>query len=637
MPSGEQQIRETKRRYPIGAEWIGENQTHVRVWAPKARELDVVVEYGQNSQRTFHPLSPEQGGYYAGALDVGVDARYWFRVNSGEKFYPDPASRFQPEGPHGPSCIIDPIQFQWTDSQWPGPAATGLKGQIIYEMHIGTFTKEGTWRAATEQLAELARIGITVVEMMPIADFPGKFGWGYDGVNLFAPSHLYGTPDDLRAFIDRAHSLGVAVVLDVVYNHFGPDGNYLAIFSDDYLIREKENEWGNAINFDGPNSEPVREFFITNGRYWIEEFHFDGFRFDATHAIRDRSREYIIGAVGRAAREGAGSRLIILVAENDLQEAKMARPRSEGGDDLDGLWNDDFHHSAVVALTGRNEAYFSDYLGAPQEFIAAAKYGFLYQGQARSWRKVLRGTPSFGIAPEVFVCFIENHDQIANTGRGERLRFQTSHARYRAMIALLLLGPWTPLIFQGQEFGASSPFLFFADIGDASVRNAIRRGRAKWLAPFVSLTEQQIWQTLPAPDDPQAFARCKLDFSERQKNRELYDLHIHLLKLRREDSRFRQPGSGGIDGAVLGPASLVLRYFSKENDDRLLLVNFGESQVLHPASEPLLAPHTCCKWETLWTSDSLRYGGAGAVTIANQERWFLPAESAVALRPECEE
>ncbi len=260
-----------KRCYPIGAEVIGENQTHFRVWAPKARELDVVVEYGQNSQRTFHPLSPEQGGYYAGALDVGVDTRYWFRVNSGEKFYPDPASRFQPEGPHGPSCIIDPIQFQWTDSQWPGPAATGLKGQIIYEMHIGTFTKEGTWRAATEQLAELARIGITVVEMMPIADFPGKFGWGYDGVNLFAPSHLYGTPDDLRAFIDRAHSLGVAVVLDVVYNHFGPDGNYLAIFSDDYLIREKENEWGNAINFDGPNSEPVREFFITNGHYWIEE------------------------------------------------------------------------------------------------------------------------------------------------------------------------------------------------------------------------------------------------------------------------------------------------------------------------------------------------------------------------------
>jgi len=622
------------RCYPIGAEVIGENQTHFRVWAPKAHELDVVVEHGPNSQRTFHPLGPEQGGYYSGALDVGVDTRHWFRVNSGEKFYPDPASRFQPEGPHGPSCIIDPRQFQWTDSQWPGPAATGLKGQIIYEMHIGTFTKEGTWRAATEQLAELARIGITVVEMMPIVDFPGKFGWGYDGVNLFAPSHLYGTPDDLRAFIDCAHSLGVAVILDVVYNHFGPDGNYLGMFSDDYLVREKENEWGSTINFDSANSGPVREFFITNGRYWIEEFHFDGFRFDATHAIRDRSSEYIIGAVGRAAREAAGSRSIVLVAENDLQEAKMARPRSEGGDNLDGMWNDDFHHSAVVALTGRNEAYFSDYLGAPQEFIAAAKYGFLYQGQARSWRKALRGTLAFGIAPEAFVCFIENHDQIANTGPGQRLRFQTSPSRYRAMTGLLLLGPWTPLLFQGQEFGASGPFLFFADAGDSSVRDGTRRGRAKLLAPFLSLTEEETWKILPAPDDPDVFARCKLDFSDRKRNRELYDLHIDLLKLRREDSRFRQQSSGGIDGAVLGRLSFVLRYFSEANNDRLLLVNFGQGQVLHPVSEPLLAPPTGHKWKTLWTSDSPRYGGAGSIALATQEKWILPAESAVALRLE---
>src|SRR6266513_4624708 len=576
------ETRRVRRRYPIGAELIGPDQAHFRVWAPKAQRVELVLEgsAAKTPGQTFQGLEAEENGYFSGAAKARAGDRYRFRVNN--NFYPDPASRFQPDGPHGLSCIVDPARFQWSDSQWPGPAAAGLKGQVIYEMHIGTFTKEGTWRAATEQLAELARIGITMVEMMPVAYFPGKIGWGYDGVNLFAPSHLYGTPDDLRAFIDRAHSLGVAVILDVVYNHFGPDGNYLAIFSDDYLIREKENEWGNAINFDGPNSEPVREFFITNGRYWIEEFHFDGFRFDATHAIRDRSREYIIGAVGRAAREGAGSRSIILVAENDLQEAKMARPRSEGGDDLDGLWNDDFHHSAVVAMTGRNEAYFNDYSGTPQEFISAAKHGFLYQGQALSWRKALRGTSTVGIAPEVFVCFSENHDQIANTGQGERLRFQTSPGRYRAMAAVLLLGPWTPLLFQGQEFGASSPFIFFADIGDASVRDAIRKGRAKWLASFLSLTEQQAWQTLPAPDDPDVFARCKLDFSERERNRELYDLHIDLLKLRREDSRFRQQSSGGIDGAVLGRASFVFRYFAEANDDRLLLVNFGESHSLHP-------------------------------------------------------
>ena len=327
------------------------------------------------------------------------------------------------------------------------------------------------------------------------------------------------------------------------------------------------------INFDGPNSGPVREFFVTNGRYWIEEFHFDGFRFDATHAIRDQSKEYIIGAVGRAAREAAGSRSIILVAENDLQEARMTRPQNEGGDGLDGMWNDDFHHSAIVALTGQNVGYFSDYSGKPQEFISAAKYGFLYQGQALSWRKVLRGTPTFGIPAEAFVCFIENHDQIANTGPGDRPRFQTSPGRYRAMTALLLLGPWTPLLFQGQEFGASSPFLFFADVGDAAVRDAIRKGRAELLAPFLSLTEEETLRSLPAPDDPEAFSRCKLDFSEREKNRELYDLHIDLLKLRRDDSRFRQQSCGGIDGAVLGPTSFVLRYFSEANDDRLLLVN----------------------------------------------------------------
>src|SRR5882762_11514701 len=622
-----------QRRHPIGAEVIGKDETHFRVWAPKAREIDVVLEDGTSSEPIFYPLTPEAGGYFSGAVNVGAGSRYRFRVNRGENFYPDPASRFQPQGPHGPSGIVDPRQFRWADTNWPGVT---LKGQIIYEMHIGTFTKDGTWRAAAEQLSELARIGITVVEMMPVADFPGKFGWGYDGVNLFAPSHLYGTPDDLGAFIDRAHSLGLAVILDVVYNHFGPDGNYLAVFSDDYLIREKENEWGNAINFDGANSGSVREFFITNGRYWIEEFHFDGFRFDATHAIRDRSSEYIIGAVGHAAREAAGSRSIILVAENDLQEAKMARSRGQGGDDLDGLWNDDFHHSSVVALTGRNEAYYSDYLGAPQEFISSAKHGFLYQGQARSWRKALRGTPTFGIAPEVFVCFTENHDQIANTGLGERLRFQTSPARYRAMTALLLLGPWTPLMFQGQEFGGSSPFRFFADIGDASVRDAIRRGRAEWLAPFLSLSEEETWQTLPAPDDPLVFAQCRLDFSEREKNRQLYDLHIDLLKLRREDSRFRQQSSGGIDGAVLGAASFVLRYFSRERDDRLLLVNFGERQLLHPASEPLLAPPFRHRWEMLWTSESPRYGGAGTVVIATKLQWSLPAESTVAFRAKLE-
>src|SRR5262245_43895872 len=623
-----------KRRYPIGAELIGENETHFRVWAPKARQLDVLFEHAAGETPKLCALTAEPGGYFSGTAKVGAGVYYRFRINGSEKSYPDPASRFQPDGPHGPSCIVDPTEFRWTDSEWRG---LKLKGQIFYEMHIGTFTKEGTWRAAAEQLPELARIGITVIEMMPVPEFPGRFGWGYDGVDLFAPSHLYGTPDDLRAFINRAHSLSLGVILDVVYNHFGPDGNYLGVYSDDYLIHGKGHEWGDVINFDGPNSGPVREFFVTNGRYWIEDFHFDGFRFDATHAIHDHSEEYIIGAVGGAAREAAGSRSIILVAENDLQESKMTRPQNEGGDGLDGIWNDDFHHSTIVALTRQNVGYFSDYSGKPQEFISTAKYGFLYQRQALSWRKVLRGSPTFGVRAEAFFCFIENHDQIANTGAGDRPRFQTSPGRYRAITTLLLLGPWTPLLFQGQEFGASIPFLFFADIGDAAVRGAIRKGRAELLAPFLSLTEDETLRSLPAPDDPEAFSRCKVDFSEREKNVALYNLHIDLLKLRREDSRFQLQSSGGIDGAVLGPASFLLRYFSNEKDDRLLLVNLGERQILEPAAEPLLAPPFNFRWKILWTSDSPRYGGADAMALATEEQWLLPAESTVALRPAARE
>jgi len=625
--------RAISRRYPIGAELIGRNQTHFRVWAPKADDVDLVLEESakKDAKRTFHALEREEGGYFSGSADVGAGALYRFRVNKAEHFHPDPASRFQPQGPHGSSCVVDPAQFKWMDSKWRG---VKMKGQVIYEMHIGTFTKEGTWQAAAEQLAELARIGISVIEMMPIADFPGNFGWGYDGVNLFAPTHLYGTPDDLRAFVDRAHSLGLAVILDVVYNHFGPDGNYIRMFSEDYFTaRYEKNDWGETINFDGPNSGPVREFFITNGRYWIDEFRFDGFRFDATQEVKDTSDEYIVGAIGRAARKAAQPRDIILIAENERQETKLIRPRNEGGDDLDAVWNDDFHHSAVVALTGKREAYYTDYLGNPQEFISAAKYGYLFQGQPYLWQEAPRGTTTFGAPPEAFVSFIENHDQVSNTAAGERLRFQSSPGRYRAMTALLLLGPWTPLLFQGQEFGASTPFIFFTDVGDGSMREAIRKGRFEFLAQFPSFATKEVQDRLPVPSDPTVFVSSKLDFSERQKNKELYDLNVDLLKLRRNDSRFREQIPNGVDGAVLGPASFVLRYFSKRNtDDRLLVVNFGENRELNPVPEPLLAPPLGFEWEILWSSESAAYGGSGTAAVATQERWILPAEATVALR-----
>ena len=620
-----------QRKYPIGAELIGE-LAHFRVWAPKATQLDLVLERRESgAEPEFHRLGREENGYFSGSVPAAAGARYRFRLNRGQTFYPDPASRHQPEGPHGPSVLVDPSAFKWSDGDWPGCV---IEGQIMYEFHVGTFTPEGTWRAAAEKLPQLKEDGITLLEMMPIADFPGRFGWGYDGVNLFAPCHLYGTPDDLRFFTDRAHSLGMGVILDVVYNHFGPDGNYLGCFSDFYTGRGSATEWGDCINFDGEHSGSVREFFITNGRYWIDEFHFDGFRFDATQSIFDKSDEYIVGAIGRAAREAAAKRSILLIAENEAQEIKLIRRRSEGGDDLDALWNDDWHHTALVALNGNREAYYTDYLGTPQEFISAAKYGYLFQGQPYVWQDAPRGHPTFGAPPQAFVSFIENHDQVANTAFGGRVRFLTSPGRYRAMTALLLLGPWTPLLFQGQEFGASTPFQYFSDVGDDNLKEAIRKGRFEFLAQFPSVATAEVQSRLPVPSRPETFAACKIDWRERQRNPELYQLHRDLIQLRHQDPRFREVNGTRIDGAVLGRRSFVLRYFSdRPEDERLLVVNFGQQQTFSPAPEPLLAPPEGYDWQILWTSEAPQYGGLGMLRITTDAGWTLFAEATVALQP----
>jgi maltooligosyltrehalose trehalohydrolase len=621
-----------QRRYPIGTEIISKNETHFRVWAPKANMLHVVLEPSSegSAERTFHPLTKEQNGYFSGTVICGVGARYRFRLNRSENFYPDPASRFQPDGPHGSSYIVDPFAFKWTDANWRG---VKLAGQVIYEFHVGTFTPEGTWRAAAEKLELLKNDGVTSLEMMPIADFPGRFGWGYDGVNLFAPTHLYGTPDDLRAFIDRAHALGMGVILDVVYNHFGPDGNYLGVYSDHYINRQRENDWGDSINFDGENCGPVREFFITNGRYWIEEFHFDGFRFDATQSIHDKSQEYIVGAIGRAVRQAAGERAIILIAESETQEPKLVRPRAEGGDDLDAVWNDDWHHSAMVALTGRNEAYYTDYNGRPQEFVSAAKYGYLFQGQPYSWQEAPRGYPALGLPPETFVTFIDNHDQVSNCAFGDRARTQTSPGRYRAITTLLLLGPWTPLLFQGQEFGATTPFCYFSDVGDDKLKEAVRKGRFEFLSQFPSTARAEMQARIGVPHDSHTFEKSKLDWNEREQNSALCRFYRDLIRLRREDSRLRLQIPGAVDGAVLSAESFLLRFLSEQNDDRLLIVNFGRRHRLVPAPEPLLAPPFGFEWELLWSSESARYDGPGTVDIATDDEWILPAEAAFVLRP----
>jgi maltooligosyltrehalose trehalohydrolase len=424
--------------------------------------------------------------------------------------------------------------------------------------------------------------------------------------------------------------MGLAVVLDVVYNHFGPEGAYFKEFAPDYFTDRYENEWGMAINFDGQNAPSVREFITANAAYWISEFHIDGLRLDATQQICDSTSPHVLAEITRCARRAARGRAIVVIAENEPQHVKLVRPVEQGGYGMDGLWNDDFHHSATVAATGRSEAYYTDYRGTPQELVSALKWGYLYQGQHYSWQKQRRGTPAFGVSPAAFIAYIQNHDQVANSGSGLRLDRLTSPGRYRALTALLLLGPATPMLFQGQEFAASSPFLFFAD-HPAKLAQAVRKGRAEFLSQFRSLATPEMQRLVPDPADRATFERCKLDLNEREAHCEAYALHCDLLRLRRTDPVFSQPRAGSFDGAILGSEAFLIRWFDDQKGDRLLVVNLGADLHLSIAPEPLLAPPEGQRWSILWSSENPKYGGAGTAALETEEGWRIPGHAAVVL------
>jgi maltooligosyltrehalose trehalohydrolase len=613
---------------PVGANVLPEGGVAFRVWAPERQSVAVVSE---SADSDFEPmeLTREVGGYFSGIATRAVPGqlyRYRLDGDDGQRF-PDPASRFQPHGPFGPSQVIDPGSFAWSDDAWNGLTATG---QVIYEMHIGTFTREGTWRAAEQQLPELAAVGITLLEVMPVADFVGRFGWGYDGVNLFAPSRLYGTPDDFRSFVDRAHSLGIGVALDVVYNHVGSVGNFLAQFSRYYDSDRHRTEWGAAVNFDGENSAAVRDFILANVRYWIEEFHLDGYRLDATQAYFDDSPRHILCEVGIEARRAAAGKRILLLGENEPQQVRMVRPCSEGGFGLDAVWNDDFHHTALVRLTGRRESYYSDYFGTPEEFVALAKWGYLYQGQFYPWQGKPRGTPTFGFSGTTFVNYLENHDQLANSAGGERVWQMTSPGRFRAATAFLLLAPGTPLLFQGQEFSASTPFSYFRDSTPDEAK-LVAEGRASFLAQFPSLALPEMQTRLAAPAKRETFERSKLDFADRQRHAASYKLHRDLIWLRRRDAVFSAQAAESVEGARLSDDAFVLRYLGGPAGDRLLLVNFGATLEIRAAPQPLLAPPEQRAWALLWSSEHPDYGGSGTPAVAIESGWRLPGESAVVM------
>jgi maltooligosyltrehalose trehalohydrolase len=606
-------------RLNLGAT-VQEGGVHFRVWAPKCHRVDVVIE---GSASITLPLKAEANGYFSGlSTRAATGDLYRYRLDDGESF-PDPASRFQPSGPHGPSLIVDPKAYTWHDSNWPG---VRLHGQVIYELHVGTFTPEGSFDAAARELPELKRFGVTLIEIMPVAECPGRWNWGYDGVNLYAPSHNYGGATAFKRFVSAAHDIGLGVILDVVYNHVGPDGNYLPLFSDSYFTDRYTTDWGDPLNFDGPESCHVREFFVQNACYWIDEFHLDGLRLDATQNIYDDSPKHILAEISERTRAVAGARDIVLVAENEPQDVRCITPLNKCGHGLDGMWNDDFHHTARVAITGRREAYYHDYTGTPQEFISAIKRGFLYQGQYYPWQKQTRGTPVTIEPSEAFIVFIQNHDQVANSLHGERV---TS----RALTALLLLSPGTPMFFMGQEFGASTPFLFFADHQDKKLVEAVRKGRREFLSQFQSHATPEAQSAAPPPDDPNTFERSRLNLCERTLHGSTYLFHEELLRLRREDPVIARQDRMRIDGAVLSAQAFALRFFDDGHDgnDRLLVVNLGQDLADTSLPEPLLAPTAGKTWKLKWSSDDPRYGGPGIINPCSENGWRLPGGSAVLL------
>lgn len=585
------------RRYAVGAELIGAGRTSVRVWAPAHERVRVWTA------RTPYPLAAEGNGYFKGDVPLGAGERYGFLLGDDERIYPDPASRHQPEGPEQPSAVAD-LRYDWTDAEWLGGT---LDGQVLYEMHVGTFTPAGTWRAALEELPRLQAMGITAIQTMPIAEFAGRFGWGYDGVLWFAPAHIYGQPADLQAFVDRAHALGLRVILDVVYNHLGPAGNFLPRFSPDYFSRAHPNEWGDAINYDEPGSAAVRELVTSNVAYWIREFHVDGFRLDAAQQIHDRSQTHILQELTTVARAAGAPRTVVLIAEHEPQHATLMRSPQEGGYGIDAIYNEDLHHSMRVALTGVREAYLSDYDGSSEEWLAAVQHGFLFQGQYYSWQTAPRGAPALDRPRPQFVCFLENHDQVANSSTSRRLIELTSPAWWRAMSSLLLLGPWTPLIFQGAEWGSRTPFTYFAD-HDADLQSKVLSGRREFLEQFMRRGEMTSTDAIGRP----AFARSTLPAVATARDAHIDALYRRLLAMRRDDGTLGQ-AARSVHGATRGPHVLLLRFCgTTPAADRLLVINLSHDVNLAPLPQPLVAPPDGHEWQMLFCSEALEFGGSGA-------------------------
>jgi maltooligosyltrehalose trehalohydrolase len=535
----------------LGA-WITNGGTAFRVWAPSAMRVRVVVE--RAAEAAAHDLARSADGTCFAVLpDVHAGDRYRYLLDDG-RAVPDPASRFQPEGVHGPSEVVDPARFAWTDRGWAGLDPDDL---VLYELHVGTFSRSGTFDGVAERLPDLVALGVTAVELMPVADFPGTRNWGYDGVALFAPARCYGSPDDLRRLVDAAHGLGLGVFVDVVYNHLGPDGAYLSAFSPDYFTDRHATPWGAAVNFDGPGSEKVREFFIENARHWVHEYHVDGLRLDATHAMVDESRRHFLAELAARVRESVGDRRVLLIAEDHRNLNWMAKPDADGGWGLDAVWADDFHHQCRVLLAGDSEGYYRDFTGRAADLAATIRRGWFYTGQRSTHFGHPRGTDPSGLAPARFVICLQNHDQVGNRARGERLHHQIDLASYRAASALLLLAPETPLLFMGQEWAASSPFLYFTD-HEPALGRLVTAGRRDEFRHFAAFSDPSARELTPDPQALATFEASRLSWNERDAETHAATLRLYraLLEIRRRDLQPRSAASFRVEALDEGTIAM---------------------------------------------------------------------------------
>lgn len=542
------------------------------VWAPLPARVDLALESGRIE------MTRRDGGWWsADVAGAGPGTRYGFSLDGGP-VRPDPRSPSQPDGVDGWSEVVDQAAFEWTDTRWRG---VPLPGAVLYELHVGTFTAEGTFDAAIQRLPHLVELGVDAVELLPVAEFPGRRGWGYDGVDLFAPHHTYGGPTGLKRFIDACHHHGIGVVLDVVYNHLGPAGNYLPEFGPYFSDRHHTN-WGPAINFDGPDSDEVRRFVLDNVAMWLRDYHVDGLRLDAVHAIVDDSAVHLLEelAIEVDALAAGARRPLFLIAESDLNDPRFVRSRDAGGQGLDAAWADEWHHALHAVLTGERSGYYEDF-GSIELLAKALRQAWVYDGTWSPHRRRHHGGSPAGIAGHRFVVCVQNHDQVGNRAIGDRLGASVSDGRLRVAAALLFTSPFTPMLFQGEEWGASTPFQYFTDHPDPDLGRAVSEGRRSEFSHFGWEPDQ-----VPDPQEAATFERSRLDWSEldRARHADLLAWYRRLITLRRERDELTDPRPESIEVTF----DESERWLAVARGSVRVLANLGEGEHRFPVAQPKL-------------------------------------------------